>query len=74
MCVGMCYINGWNWKNCFFVVNIYLFVCCRDDVVIKVVIGVMGDLVDMFGVNVVVLFKCIVFFKDFLDECIFLDD
>lgn len=54
--------------------SLYSFVCCRDDVLTKAAIGVMGDLADTLGANAAALFKRTVFFKDFLDECTSSDD
>jgi importin subunit beta-1 len=47
---------------------------CRDDVVMKTAIGVLGDLADTLGSNAGSLIQQSLSSKDFLNECLSSDD
>lgn len=56
----------------------YIFLCyllaCRDDVVMKTAIGVLGDLADTLGSHAASLIQQSVSSKDFLNECLSSED
>lgn len=47
---------------------------CRDDVVMKTAIGVLGDLADTLGSNAGALIQQSLSSKEFLNECLSSDD
>ena len=47
---------------------------CRDDVVMKTAIGVLGDLADTLGSNAGSLIQLSLSCKEFLNECLSSDD
>ena len=62
----LCYIN------CF--IDFIVFSYCRDDVVMKTAIGVLGDLADTLGSNASSIIQQSLSSRDFLNECLTSDD
>lgn len=57
-----------------YLLNSFLKFICRDDVVMKTAVGVLGDLADTLGSNAGSLIQQSLSSKDFLNECLSSDD
>ena len=62
------------YKMCVFWLLTCKLLVCRDDVVMKTAIGVLGDLADTLGSNAGSLIQQSLSCKDFLNECLSSDD
>ena len=69
------YIGFVNWTFVYiFYIFCFAWFFCRDEIVMKTAIGVLGDLADTLGSNAGSLIQQSVSSKDFLRECLSSDD
>lgn len=63
----VCIINSW-------LITFFNHCICRDEVVMKTAIGLLGDLADTLGNNAGSLIQQSLSSKDFLNECLSSED